>query len=248
MMERLLPLIFLMPSLIVALVNMFIEIDAHGFLPTPGVTTKVSDDASTTEAVNSIPASFSTSLNSSSIVDVEEETALGATAMIESAALAALVPDTTVKTHFRKRRRMLGVMYWQREYLRWAATKTTGLGCNLGWYAVSRKEDYDTSMGSSVTVDIQPFFPVFPSLGFLSSFFVSVFNAVCVKITQLCTLLRSMQQPETAATTAVVEGNQTFVNDEDDDDSISAEVQNSTEITAAKKENKPKKKKKKTTA
>ena len=38
--------------------------------------------------------------------------------------------------------------------LRWAVTKTSGLGGNFGWY----KTHKDAAMGSSVLFDVQPFF------------------------------------------------------------------------------------------
>ena len=47
-----------------------------------------------------------------------------------------------------------GIEYWKRAWLRWAVTKTNGLGGNFGWYTSHK----DAAMGSSVLFDVQPFF------------------------------------------------------------------------------------------
>ncbi len=48
------------------------------------------------------------------------------------------------------------IALWHSRLLRWAATKTTGLGFNAGY---SKTQKQDASMRQSIAFDIQPFFP-----------------------------------------------------------------------------------------
>ena len=88
--------------------------------------------------------------------------------------------EEKLEIKIKKIRKMKSLKYWHNVYLKWAATKTTGLGMNMGWY----KSHVDATMGSSVLFDIQPFYTDLPdSVKLYTLKMYSLYNRIVNRLT-----------------------------------------------------------------
>lgn len=94
--------------------------------------------------------------------------------------------EEKLEIKIKKIRKMKSLKYWHNVYLKWAATKTTGLGMNMGWYT----SHVDATLGSSVLFDIQPFYTDLPDSVKLHS----------LKMYRLCNRIVSHLNPGTSGT------------------------------------------------
>lgn len=151
-MEKVLPVIFSLPSLLTAILNVFVSI-SPGDLFKESISAGLLDDSNDEdqdreEQESTVVDDHNTIDGVSEVNDLQYDESSG-----DSDA------DNTNKDTY-VNNKMRGFKYWHEIYLKWAATKTTGLGCNLGWY----KSHADASMGSSVLFDIQPFYTRLPAM------------------------------------------------------------------------------------
>lgn len=205
-MRHLLPMIFSLPALFVTLLGLFLQLD--GSLDTadtysagpkpadalPGVTGNFSTASQRYSPTPGTPTAFqpiSQNRTRSAIKSQKRRaTAMGIAATLSrnNSTVTQGVSDTTLDYFGRMKREWTyprGVRFWHNKILKWAGTKSTGLGYNMGWRYQGL---HDASLGSRIVFEIQSFYPFPKTLKKLtgknfSSFFAPYFggsNAVLV--------------------------------------------------------------------
>lgn len=136
-MSQVLPFVFFFPAVFMALLNLFLDMDAVStrFLPPP------ENGAATDSAAASVSQIHPQLLQQSQQNESEQNIA-------------------------RTSRRGQGVRYWHSAWLDWCSTKTAGLGLNTienfnfkSKRSERAKANMDIDLGMSVLLDIAPFFP-----------------------------------------------------------------------------------------
>ena len=161
-MTRVLPVIFSTPAVVLAVLNLFLDMEsALGWIL----------DLDPASFRNRESVARSRSFGPSPFIDFDDD--LQTVAESRDAAVAAVAAgadDASEVTksefgadHLTPKRAVelvqllpSDIALWHDRLLRWAATKTTGLGFNAGY---SKTQKQDASMRQSVAFDIQPFFP-----------------------------------------------------------------------------------------
>ena len=143
-MEAVLPALFFLPALLLALLNLFVALDPRLFFF--DAADEIYSEGGEVVLAASPPM---TSLDSAAgdTSDCTEDCDEGAGDMPARLKGAEAEEASNIRCG--------GLSFWHNELLRWAATKVCGLGYNIGWY---RSSDNDRYVGSSVLFDIQPFF------------------------------------------------------------------------------------------
>jgi hypothetical protein len=183
-MRHLLPMIFSLPALFVTLLGLFLQLD--GSLDTADAFSTSPKPADAFSAVAGTAGNFSTAsppyrptpgtatefqpisqnrTRSAIKSQKRRATAMGIAATFTSTSsksnstVTQGVTDTTLDYFGRKKRKWTyprGVKFWHNKILKWAGTKSTGLGYNMGWRYQGL---HDASLGSRIVFEIQSFYP-----------------------------------------------------------------------------------------
>jgi hypothetical protein len=149
-MNKVLPYVFAVPALLIAVLNLFVDMeDALGWVlglePTIHHTFVGSGGASGSD-------------RNSPYIDLDDD--LSADTAAAGAASSIPPPPTSPLVgeggEGEGQIKLADVQLWHGRLLKWAATKTTGLGFNAGFSKTQRQE---AGMRQSVAFDIMPFFP-----------------------------------------------------------------------------------------
>jgi hypothetical protein len=202
-MRHLLPMIFSLPALFVTLLGLFLQLD--GSLDTADTFSTSPKPADTLSAVTGNFSAVSQPYRPTPGTATEfqpisqnrtrsamksqkrKATAMGiaatstSTSSKNNSTVTQGVTDTTLDYFGRKRRKWTyprGVRFWHNRILKWAGTKSTGLGYNMGWRYQGL---HDASLGSRIVFEIQSFYPFPKTLKKLtgknfSSFFAPYFG------------------------------------------------------------------------
>jgi len=166
-MSRILPFIFFFPALIMALLNLFMDLDAESarFIP-PTLSEQVEPQTHNQTSQSPLPSS-----SLSQPLDPEGRvvhlTARSSATNVDTGNINININNRIGKKNNVKAsaaRRGYGVRYWHSAWLSWCATKTAGVGFNTGENFSVKKDKFDASTGISVLFDIAPFFPFGPGL------------------------------------------------------------------------------------
>lgn len=141
LMSHILPFIFSTPALIVTLVNCLVAMNADWL---QSETDRLEDQLASMAA---------------EAAERAEREALAYSTGAATSSDASASTSTPARAAGNEKRRMHGLYYWHSALLKWCEAKTTGLGWNVGMTQSGRT---DTSLGSSVLFEIQPFFPYLP--------------------------------------------------------------------------------------
>lgn len=145
LMSHILPFIFSTPALILTLVNCLVAMNADWLQnETDRLEAQLSEMA--TEAAER----------------AEREALAYSTGTITASTSATSTSTSApVQAAGNEKRRLHGLYYWHSALLKWCESKTTGLGWNVG---MTKSGPTDTSLGTSVLFEIQPFFPRLPAI------------------------------------------------------------------------------------
>lgn len=185
-MQHLLPMIFSVPAALVTIIGLFIQLENEASDVT--ASTKLDNTSSTTDHFNntsnhtsgdSFIENISQNKTKSSLKAHKKKSNVSATAPAGSnlnknslTNIRNVTNSSESKSKRRKWRRGRSVTYWHKKILKWAGTKSTGLGYNMGYRYQGL---HDASLGSRIVFEIQSFYPFPKTLKKLSSLTLSSF-------------------------------------------------------------------------
>ena len=202
MTQHVLPILFFMPAVVIALLGLFLPLSLMEEEVTQlwnDVLTAVEHESQHrmigTSSSTSLPVSTS-SISTISTPAVKSSSDTEHITPQQSSSHSPILRKTIKRTYVRGR----GIKHWHQRLLQWGSRKTTGLGYDFGW-KYQGLLDHHPSLGSRIYFEIQPFFPLAKSWKWFSTMTCDSFEWIANFLKNVAPSIREKSPPIVSSST-----------------------------------------------